>query len=83
MCCAPSPTLGQNVRHIRIQHQSAPFPTPLAHLHGISHVKCEMSPSFVYYFFQTLFRFDANDAADEMQIAKLENCERFSNLFVY
>lgn len=36
-----------------------------------------------YIIFLTLFRFDANDAADAMQIAKPENCERFSNLFIY
>lgn len=85
MCCAPSPTFDQNVRHIRIQSHTISQHTLF------SFWSCELDNATipdgehvqfwdVTQFGVLSFSFDVDVVAAAMQMP--ENCERFSNLFV-
>lgn len=82
MCCAPSPTFDQNVRHIRIQSHTISQHTLF------SFWSCELDNATipdgehvqfwdVTQFGVLSFSFDVDVVAAAMQMP--ENCERFSN----
>lgn len=85
MCCAPSPTFDQNVRHIRIQShtisQHTPFSSRCCELDNATIPDGEHVQFWdVTQFCVLSFSFDVDVVAAAMQMP--ENCERFSNLYV-